>query len=52
MAKRIDHGGSVNLQGELSANGKPYDSTRYASFASYVMQNDILFETFTPREAF
>lgn len=34
------------------ANGKPFNQEQFASFASYVMQNDILLDTLTPREAF
>lgn len=28
-----------------------YDAETFSNFAAYVMQNDVLFETLTPREA-
>jgi ABC-type multidrug transport system ATPase subunit len=34
------------------ANNVAYDGETFATFASYVMQNDVLLETLTPREAF
>lgn len=33
------------------ANGVPYTGDTFPRFAAYVMQNDILFGTLTPREA-
>jgi len=41
----------VTLQGDLLANGSKYDSNTFSKFAGYLMQDDILFETQTPREA-
>lgn len=52
LAKRIDNSNGVEVSGEILANSKSYDFNRFASFASYVMQNDILMETMTPRESF
>lgn len=52
MAKRLGAGSNVSLKGELLANNKAYSSEEFASFASYVMQDDVLFSTLTPREAF
>jgi hypothetical protein len=40
------------LSGSIVANGIEYNADIFSSFAAYVMQNDILFETFSPREAF
>ena len=33
----------------MLANGNTYDIGKFSKFAGYVMQNDILFETMTPR---
>lgn len=52
LAQRVVAGGNVSLTGELNANGRSYTAESFATFAAYVMQNDILFETLTPREAF
>jgi ABC-type multidrug transport system ATPase subunit len=51
LAKRISNGKNVELKGEITANRNTYSSELFATFASYVMQNDILFETLTPKEA-
>jgi len=40
------------LKGEFLANNKKYDIHLFCKFAGYVMQNDILLETMTPREVF
>lgn len=39
------------IQGNFLANGKIYNSETFSKFAGYLMQDDILFETQTPREA-
>lgn len=51
LAKRIINSKGYEINGTLNANGRPYNYTQFSKFAAYVMQNDILFETFTPREA-
>ncbi|CAK84665.1 unnamed protein product (macronuclear) [Paramecium tetraurelia] len=50
LAKRISPGGNVALQGNIHANGEPYNSDKFSQFSSYVMQNDVLFGTLTVRE--
>lgn len=40
----------TEIKGEFFANGKKYSSYEYPRFAAYVMQNDVLFETLTPKE--
>lgn len=53
LSCRIQHGvGGVTLTGDLHANGKPYSSHSFGRFAGYVMQNDVLMGTLTPRESF
>lgn len=37
LARRVENGRNVTLTGELLANGTPYDSDKFADFASYVM---------------
>lgn len=51
LARRLGKSANVVLSGELMANNKPYDGEKFASFASYIMQDDVLFTTLTPREA-
>jgi ABC-type multidrug transport system ATPase subunit len=51
LAKRIESNKEVTLTGDLLVNLRPYTMTQFATFASYVLQNDVLFETLTPREA-
>jgi len=45
-------GGKNKLSGSILANAQPYDIAKFSKFAGYVMQNDILLETMTPREIF
>ncbi|CAD8112607.1 unnamed protein product [Paramecium primaurelia] len=52
LAKRISIARNISLQGEIQANGQPYNSDQFAQFSSYVMQNDVLFGTLTVRETF
>ncbi|CAD8121024.1 unnamed protein product [Paramecium sonneborni] len=52
LAKRICRQNNISLQGEIQANGQPYNSDQFAQFSSYVMQNDVLFGTLTVRETF
>ncbi|KAM3141214.1 hypothetical protein pb186bvf_006599 [Paramecium bursaria] len=52
LACRIAKQGNSFLEGQLTANGQSYDYDEFATFASYVMQNDVLMETMTPKEAF
>lgn len=52
LSCRITEKGKNKLNGEFLANGNPYDLSKFSKFAGYVMQNDILFETMTPREIF
>ena len=37
-------------EGEICANGQPYDFQTFGGFGNYVMQGDILMETLTVRE--
>ena len=39
------------MSGLLYVNGHIYDSEKFHNFAAYVMQNDILLESQTPKEA-
>jgi|JI6StandDraft_1071083.scaffolds.fasta_scaffold01238_14 ABC-type multidrug transport system ATPase subunit len=50
LACRIDKSGTVEIQGDLKVNGKPYDFGSFGDFANYVMQTDILMQTLTVRE--
>ena len=52
LACRITNTPLTKLEGTLTANGQPYDYSQFYSFSSYVMQNDILMQTLTVREAF
>lgn len=42
----------MTCSGELLVNGKNYREVDYKSFIAYVMQDDVLMETMTVREAF
>ncbi|CAD8074209.1 unnamed protein product [Paramecium primaurelia] len=52
LACRIAQTHHVRLTGKVMANLNEYSPETFSSFAAYVMQNDVLFETLTPREAF
>ena len=52
LAGRITSTNNAKLTGKLLANKNPYDYDLFSRFASYVMQNDVLMETMTPRESF
>ena len=52
LAMRIAATSQVLINGNIMANKQPYDFNNFSNFAAYVMQNDVLFETFTPRESF
>jgi len=40
----------VTINGEYNANTLPILPENFNSYAAYVMQNDILLQTMTPRE--
>lgn len=52
LAGRQRSGGSVEVTGTIMANGKPVDPQKFRKRIAYVMQEDALFATQTPREAF
>ncbi|EAR86642.1 ABC-2 family transporter protein (macronuclear) [Tetrahymena thermophila SB210] len=41
----------VQLSGQIEANGQPFDAMTFSNFAAYVMQEDLIMETMTVREA-
>ncbi|KAL4512253.1 hypothetical protein ABPG72_005255 [Tetrahymena utriculariae] len=41
----------VKLSGEIQANGQSFDAVSFSNFAAYVMQEDLIMETMTVREA-
>ena len=45
-------GGSGKIEGRMTANGKPLSDIDFGSYSAYVMQDDVLLETMSPREAF
>jgi len=49
MACRIEKSGTIDIQGNLLVNGKPYNFNKFGDFANYVMQTDILMQTLTVR---
>lgn len=51
LACRATSTAKNKLTGKLLTNGETYDYEHFSEFASYVMQNDVLMETMTPREA-
>ena len=44
LACRITNPPLTKIEGSLTANGQPYDYSKFYSFSSYVMQIDILME--------
>ena len=44
LACRITNTALTKIEGSLTANGQPYDYSKFYSFSSYVMQIDILME--------
>lgn len=41
----------TQVSGQVQVNGHTYDATMFSSFAAFVMQDDILLKTLTPRES-
>ena len=52
LAGRTRHGGAHQIGGGISINGTPIDPVRYRDRIAYVMQQDALTATATPRECF
>ena len=52
LAGRTRTRGSVEVKGKVMANDRPVDPLEFRSQIAYVMQEDALFATQTPREAF
>ncbi|CAD8196341.1 unnamed protein product [Paramecium octaurelia] len=52
LACRVPKTSESQLRGKVLANHQEYDYEKFCLFASYIMQNDILMETMTPKEAF
>lgn len=48
---RAGNTASVTLSGDITANGQKFDAQSFSNFAAYVMQEDILMETMTVKEA-
>ncbi|KAL4474935.1 hypothetical protein ABPG74_001631 [Tetrahymena malaccensis] len=48
---RADNSDEVKLSGQITANGQPFDARSFSNFAAYVMQEDLIMETMTVREA-
>jgi len=51
LAGRIVDGGGKTVTGDVSVNGAPIDPVKFRKRIAYVMQEDALFATETPREA-
>jgi len=52
LAGRSSTGGNVKVAGNIQVNGKPIDPVTFCRNVAYVMQDDALMATATPREAF
>ncbi|CAD8094506.1 unnamed protein product [Paramecium primaurelia] len=52
LACRVPQNSESQLKGRVLANHQEYNYDKFCLFASYIMQNDILMETMTPKEAF
>lgn len=52
LAQRIDLGGNNKITGDLMLNDTlPFSPQIFAKVGAYVMQDDVLYRHFTPREA-
>lgn len=51
LAGKIVDGKNLQLSGQIMANGKTFSNDDFTKFSGYVMQNDILLDFFTVREA-
>lgn len=51
LSARISNTKTARLTGKVFVNNIEYNSETFSNFAAYVMQNDVLFETLSPREA-
>lgn len=52
LSDRISTGGSAKVKGKILINDSvELKGDAFGALASYVMQDDILFKTFSPREA-
>eukprot|EP00331_Platyophrya_macrostoma_P006837 CAMPEP_0176428008 /NCGR_PEP_ID=MMETSP0127-20121128/12909_1 /TAXON_ID=938130 /ORGANISM="Platyophrya macrostoma, Strain WH" /LENGTH=556 /DNA_ID=CAMNT_0017809639 /DNA_START=239 /DNA_END=1909 /DNA_ORIENTATION=- len=52
LSCRISPGKNVTIKGTVQANKLNFNSEIFSKFAGYVMQNDVLMQTLTPRESF
>ena len=48
---RIEKNKNTSITGELLVNGHPYNYEQFNDFAAYVMQENILLDSQTPKEA-
>lgn len=51
LSGKIVDGKNISLTGTIMANGKTFHNDDFTKFSGYVMQNDILLDFFTVREA-
>lgn len=50
LSNRLATTNNAKLTGSITANGYPIKDVEFAKFTGYVTQDDILYETMTPRE--
>ncbi|KAL4474929.1 hypothetical protein ABPG74_001625 [Tetrahymena malaccensis] len=51
LSGKIVNGQNIQLTGQIMANGQTFSNQDFTKFSGYVMQNDILLDFFTVREA-
>ncbi|EAR86639.2 ABC-2 family transporter protein (macronuclear) [Tetrahymena thermophila SB210] len=51
LSGKIVNGKNISLTGQIMANGQTFSNQDFTKFSGYVMQNDILLDFFTVREA-
>ncbi|KAL4474930.1 hypothetical protein ABPG74_001626 [Tetrahymena malaccensis] len=51
LSGKIVNGKNIQLTGQIMANGQTFSNQDFTKFSGYVMQNDILLDFFTVREA-
>jgi ABC-type multidrug transport system ATPase subunit len=52
LSDRIGGGGNSTVEGEIKANGALTSEIDFGSYSAYVMQDDVLLDTMSPRESF
>ena len=50
LSQRVNSTKKTTVSGDFHLNGLPFSAANFKKFAAYIMQEDVLMETLTPRE--